>query len=169
MKRVGIAITDFFKGYFNFLLVSLVCLFIFRPYHREGLYMGIWQFLFIAVFFSSIFNCKHPRYIVLTSLSLGIPTIILSWVTLIHRTPFVITLYLIFALIFILICAGSIIFRVVLNARVTLNTLKGVVSAYFMLAFAFAYCYYLIEILFPGSFHIAVPELNIAALHSFLS
>lgn len=121
MKRLGSACVNFFTGYFNMLLLSLLLLFAFRPYHRGGMYMGIWQLLFIAVFFSLIFNCKHPKYITITSIIVGIPALVLNWWTIYHRTELTITIYLCLALAFVLICASSIISRVVINARVTLS------------------------------------------------
>ncbi len=169
MKRIGNTCIKFFTGHFNTLLLSLLLLFACRPYHRGGIYMGIWQLLFIVVFFSSIFNCKHPKYVSTISIILGVPALILNWTAVFHQTTLVVTLYLVLVLIFILVCASSIIYKEVISARVTLNTLKGVICAYFMIAFAFAYCYFLIETLFPNSFFIASPDISIVNPQSFLS
>ena len=57
-------------------------------------------------------------------------------------------------IIFIFITTASIVMRVVINARVRMETLKGVVCAYFMVAFGFSFIFVLIEFVSPQSFNI---------------
>ncbi len=143
---------SFFKRYFNLLLTFLLLLFIFRPYDKGYIYIGIWQFCFTGVLLSSIFNCNHHKYIQVISSILAVPALICNWIGHFTRLPYVEFTYLLFSFLFVFICVSSIIARVILSARVTLETLRGVICVYFMIAFGFAYLYMLIEYFSPGSF-----------------
>lgn len=154
MKKPWKWIRSLFSSYYSILLYLLVLLFIFRPYEQGLLYHAGWKLVLTGAFFSAIFNCHHPQKVKIITFILAVPSLILSWTSLIFP-------YLIFfvanagiTILFMAICASSILYDVVLRARVTLETLRGVICAYFMVAFSFAYVYYLIEYLYPGSFHL---------------
>ncbi len=110
------------------------------------------KLLLTGVFLSAIFNVNHSAVVKAITAALAVPTIIFSWLDLAHPT----SLYFIgnasLTAIFMLITTCSILYDVILRARVTLETLRGVVCAYFMVAFAFAHIYYLIEYINPGIF-----------------
>jgi len=142
----------FCNGYFIQLLISLVLLFIFRPYDRGPIYLAIWEFLLTLVFLSAIFNCDHSKKIKKISICLAIPALIFEWLNLFYPLKIFSLLFLGFMIVFIFITTGSIIKKVVINARVKLETLKGVVCAYFMVAFGFSFCYFFVDLIAPGSF-----------------
>ena len=71
-----------------------------------------------------------------------------------YDNPIFLGCYLAFTALFIFICCSSIISRVILNAKVTLETLRGAICVYFMIAFGFAFTFYFIEFIVPGSFHL---------------
>lgn len=142
----------FFRRYFNILLTFLLLLFVFRPYDRGFLYIGIWQFCFTGVLLSSIFNCNHHKYIQIITTILAIPALICNWIAHYIMSPFIEFTYLLFSFLFVFVCVCSIISRVILSARVTLETLRGVICVYFMIGFGFSYLYMLIEFFNPQSF-----------------
>lgn len=141
------------NGYFTQLLFSLILLFVFRPYERGHLYMVIWQFFLVVVFISAIFNCDHSKKIKIISACLAIPALILQWVDLYFQSRPLGMTFIFLTILFIFITTASIIKKVVINARVRLETLRGVVCAYFMVAFGFAFTYLFIDLWMPGSFH----------------
>ncbi|MCH9630703.1 MAG: hypothetical protein S4CHLAM37_07070 [Chlamydiia bacterium] len=145
--------TAFCSRYFNLLLIFLILLFLFRPYNRSFIYIGIWQFCFIGVFLTSIFNCRHHRTTKAIAAIIAVPALFCNWFAHFYMITSLELTHLILTFIFICICAGSIISRVILNAKVTLETLRGVVCVYFMIAFGFSYLYLLIEYWIPGSFY----------------
>ncbi|HEY5234544.1 MAG TPA: ion channel, partial [Rhabdochlamydiaceae bacterium] len=73
------------------------------------------------------------------------------------------------AIVFMVLCTISTLYDVIRRAKVTLETLRGVVCAYFMIAFVFAYIYYLLEYLFPGSFHLITRDPNFVTYSRNLS
>jgi len=147
------------SGLYTPFLISLLLLFILRPTDRGGLYVAIWQLCFIAVIIAAIFNCIRKNWERTLAISLAIPAIIFNWLALAYMEKrFFLGAYLIFAFCFIFVAAASIVNQVVLHAKVTLETLRGVVCAYFLVAFAFAYTYYFIEFVDAGSFNQIFPD-----------
>jgi voltage-gated potassium channel len=142
------------SGYYTYLLFFLCLLFAMRPYDEGLVYLIFWKFFITFTFLSAIFNCKHHRHVRITAFILAFPTLLFGWYELFYpsNTLFVITLSL--AIVFMALCTISSLYDVIKRAKVTLETLRGIVCAYFMIAFVFAYVYYLIEYLFPGSFHL---------------
>lgn len=153
-RKIRQACTYLFSGYYNLLLLSLLLLFIFRPYDRGFFYLGIWKLLLTSVFLSAIINIKHHRIVKIISVGLMVPALVLTWLNLFHPMEVLFVTDASLTFLFMLICTGSIVADVVIRARVTLETLRGVICAYFMVAFAFAYIYYLIEYVSPDSFHL---------------
>ena len=157
------------SGYFTQLLFSLILLFIFRPYDRGPIYLAIWEFLLILVFASAIFNWDHSKKIKGISICLAIPALIFEWLNLLYPQKAFILLFLVFMIVFVFVTTGSIIKRVVINARVRLETLKGVVCAYFMVAIGFSFTYLLIDLISPGSFHFSNVDPTIISHSHYLS
>jgi len=157
------------KGYYNILLISVVLLFIFRPYDRSATYSGIWKLFLTIVFLSAVFNSNHKSLTKKITFILAIPAIILSWINLFHPEESLFVADALVTVLFMFICTCSILYDVVLRARVTLETLRGVICAYFMFAFAFAYMYYLTEYLTPHSFHFSNREIYVSSYMHYLS
>jgi voltage-gated potassium channel len=141
-------------AYYQVLLVCLILLFILRPHSNEIYYVAIWKFFLSSVILSAVFNVKHNDKVRIIASCLALPTIILAWLDLAYPCPLFFISNAVLTSIFLFLCTCSILFDVVLRAKVTLETLRGVICAYFMIAFAFAYSYYLIEYIFPNSFHL---------------
>ena len=154
---------------YNLLLWALVLLFILRPYDRGPYYEGIWKMVMTVVLVGAVFNCNHSRIIRRMILLLAFPTLIFSWWNLFDLNALIFTGKAVFTILFMVICASSIIYDVLLRARVTFETLRGVICAYFMVAFAFAYVYYLIEYLHPGSIHLANSNISVFTFAAYLS
>lgn len=144
----------FFTGNYNILLILLFFLFIFRPYNYSELYTGTWKSLLTITLIIAIFNCSHRRVTKITISVLAIPVLILSWLNLINQTVETFVGTALVTAIFMIICAGSILYDVLLKTRVNLETLRGVICAYFLVAFIFAYIYLLLEYLNPGTMQI---------------
>lgn len=140
------------RGYFTQLLIFLILLFIFRPYDRGGVYMAVWQFFLVSVFLSAIFNCDHSKKIKIVSAFFAVPALIIQWINLVFHSETLTLIFLFLSMIFIFITTASIIKQVVIRAHVRLETLKGVVCAYFMIAFGFSFAYFFIFLLLPHSF-----------------
>lgn len=162
-------LTGYFSEYYSLLLILLFLLFILRPYDRGPTYLAIWKGCLTLVFFTSIFNCKHHRNIQILAIILGIPTFIMTWVNLFDRNEIMLVINACLSVLFIGTIAASILYDVIMRARVTLETLRGVICAYFMIAFAFGYMYYLIEFIQPGTLFFSNQTVSIHAFSHFFS
>tara|TARA_A100001015_G_scaffold318935_1_gene440311 strand:+ start:1634 stop:2356 length:723 start_codon:yes stop_codon:yes gene_type:complete len=149
----------FFKKPFSQLLISLIILFVARPYDRGAVYSVIWEFALVMVFVSAIVNCHHSKAIKNTATIIGIPAIFCEWANFFYPDKSFITAFLILMISFIFITTASIIKQVVINARVKLETLRGVVCAYFMVGIGFSLIYLLVNIVIPGSFQFSKPDI----------
>lgn len=154
IKKIQHVYQSMFSGYYNILLILLVLLFIFRPHGNGFLHLAIWQLILSCALLSTIFNANHARSVKLLVSILAVPTVLLCWVNLIHHNSAVFIVNVGFIILFLTIVTGSVVYNVVLRARVTLETLRGVICAYFMVAFLFAYLFYLIEFIYPNSFYL---------------
>lgn len=146
------------SGYYNYLVVLFALLFAFRPYDSGFAYIACWKILFTGTFIAAIFNCKHHRYVKTLAIILAVPTLIFTWVELFVQTGPIFATFIALTIGFMIVATTSIIYDVILRAQVTMETLRGVVCAYFMVAFVFAYIYYLIEYVTPGSFHLIIRD-----------
>lgn len=157
-KKVRKKIVKFVMGEYNLLLLFLFLLFVFRPSNRGNVYLILWQLMFAGVLMSAIWNRRHHRVLRVVSAILAVPALLLNWLAVASEHSFVIGLFLLFSFVFIFLIAVSIVHEVVLHARVTFSTLRGVVCAYFLLGFSFAFGYSMIEYWMPNSFASVFPE-----------
>jgi voltage-gated potassium channel len=168
-KKIRESCRKFCLGYYNLLLVFTFLLFIFRPYNRTELYLAVWKLCLAGTILSSIFNCHHRKVVKWIASGLAIPSVILSWVNLIHPSEVIFVSNAVTTILFMFVCVASILYDVVLRAHVTLETLRGVICAYFMLAFAFAYVYFLIEYMIPGTFMFSRTEVSVFSFTHYIS
>jgi voltage-gated potassium channel len=162
-------VQHFNSGRYNYLLVFLIIFFAFRPYNRGIEYLTVWKTLFTCTLLMAIFNCKHRRKVKMLSILLAIPTVLLSWLEFFYQVEACFVLKLLFTISFLVVCLASIFYDVLLSSKVTIETLRGVVCAYFMIAFVFAFAYYLIEYFLPGSFRLITRDVSFVVYSRNLS
>jgi len=86
------------------------------------------------------------------ALFLGIPTLILNWWSLFQPSEWLFLSGLLASLIFLVFSIFSLLHRVLLG-RVTSDILRGTICVYFMIGFAFAIIYTLLNMTYPNAFH----------------
>ena len=169
IKKASRHISNVIFGYYNLLLIFLFLLFVFRPYDRGPAYQLLWKLLLTGTLLSATFNCKHPPLLKIITIVLAIPTVFLSWINHLYPAEFLTVANAIMTVTFMTFCTASVLYDVVLRAKVTLDTLKGVICAYFMVSFSFAFLFFIIEYFFPSSFSILEKVVPILPLDHFLS
>ncbi len=146
---------QFFSGKYALLLLFLVLLFIFRPYDPSLLYFSSWKVFLTATLILAIFNCEHTKWVKAIISLLAVPSVILTWLDLFSDNEIIVISFAFFTILFIFVCTASILYDVLSKAQVTPETLRGVICAYFLIAFMFSYIYFLIEYIEPASFSIS--------------
>lgn len=151
----------FISGNYNLLLIFLVLIFIFRPFAPSLLYLGIWKIFLTGTLMSAIFNCDHTQWVKKAVSYLAVPSLVLTWMDLFFKQEIVVVSFAFFTILFIIVCTASILYDVLIRAKVTIETLRGVICAYFLVAFMFSYIYFLIEYVNPGSMLIGAKVVSV--------
>jgi len=161
-------IKKYVQGTYNVLLPLLILLFVFRPFEHSDVYPGIWKLLLTAALLFAIFDSHHKKMTKIAASILAFPALIFSWLILFYQTKEVEFGLAFFSSLFLLVCTASIIYDVVLRAKVTAETLRGVVCAYFLVAILFAYIFTVVEFFMPGTIAINnQPVITISEVHFF--
>ena len=162
-------IFNFFKTYYTLLLICLILLVIFRPYNQSIVYLSVWKVLLTGTILAAIFNCKRSYKIKIAEVILAVPTIIFCWLDILLPHPIIFVINTILNISFTLLATISIIQDVLLRIKVALETLKAVICAYFLVAIAFAYIFWLIEYFEPNSFFISPTHADFYYYTQYLS
>lgn len=169
IKPLSKAMSDISKTSYNLLLVFLVLLLVFRPYNASITYLAIWKVLLTGTILAAIFNCKRSRCIQIIEIIIAIPTILFCWLDIFIPHPSIFITNTVLNILFTLLATGTIIRDVLVRNKVTIQTLKGVVCAYFLVALSFAYIFWLIEYFIPNSFFISPTHENFDYYTQYLS
>src|SRR4051812_18052797 len=97
-------IVRFFSAKCTYLLLSLILLFVFRPSGEELIYLAFWEFCFVAVFAGAIFNCNHSFKIKLWAAVIGVPALLLEWITIHHPIAFITVISICLTILFLAMC-----------------------------------------------------------------
>lgn len=154
-----------FSGNYTILLLCLFILFISRPYAYGVVYTEVWKTFLTFTLIIAIFNCIHQHIAKVIIYLLAIPVLVLSWLNLFFLTPTQYIITIVVTALYMAVCTGSIIYDVLLRARVTLETLRGVICAYFLVAFIFAYIFVTVEFIKSGSFSVDGTTISSPFLH----
>lgn len=166
IKKIKNASLHFVKEYYSILLLFLFLLFIFRPTYQDVLYFALWKLILASTFISIVFKTQFPSRFKIITTFFAVPAILFDWLNLWHNSEIFFVLNVAFTLFFVLICTSAILYHaIVITHRVSLDTLKAVICAYFMLGFFFAYIYFLLEIIQPHSFSLSETELSDPAFY----
>ena len=163
LKFLSSKYLKFLTGNYNLLLICLSFLFIFRPNEKTSLYLGLWKFFLTGAILTAIFSCRHLKKVKLAEIYLAIPTVLLCWIDLWWSHPVLLVLTSSLSVLFTFLCAISIIHDILKAPLVSFETLKGAISAYFLIAFGFAYLFWVIEYITPETF--SINQKIIPALH----
>ena len=158
-----------FTGNYNILLIFLFILFLFRPYEYGEAYRSLWKTFLTITLIVAIFNCHHTHRVKVLISILAVPVLILTWVNLLYPSMESYVITSILTSLFMFICTASIIYDVVLQPKVNLETFRGLVCAYFLIAFLFAYIYFFLEVLSPGTMLIQSHKADVIDHHHFFS
>ena len=154
-KEWRIPLTQVRLGRFLFLLISILLLFVVRPF-LEG-YIGIKLLLdifFSFILFSGIYAVSQKKYHFIIALFIAFPPFALLWsLYLVESAPLNVVRNCFFILFYayIAIIILSYIFR---EKEVTADLIMGAVCVYFFIGLMWALVFSVLESLQPGSFRV---------------
>lgn len=158
MRRVQ----NLFKERFVFLLVSLALVYVFfQIAHRNHLTQLLLVVSFSMVLLTSLYAVSGKHRFVLIGMCLGLPAILIDWITYIIPSYPLVIIGLVSIIVFLLFVASSILYFVLQYERVTLNTIYASLCSYILFGMMFGMIYVLVELVFPGAFSLDIASHNI--------
>jgi hypothetical protein len=154
-KKWRIPLTQVRLGRFLFLLISILLLFVLRPF-LEG-YIGIKLLLsifFSFVLFSAIYAVSQKKYQFIIALLIVFPPFFLLWSTHLVESPPLILVRNICMIIFFAYTVIIILSHIFREKEVTADLIMGAVCVYFFIGLMWAFVFSLLESLQPGAFRV---------------
>src|SRR5579885_1380927 len=119
LKKIRHFFHRFFFTNYSILLVFLAFLFIFRPYGDRFSHLAVWQAILTGAFLCTLLNANHHRYVRILASILAVPTVALCWIYLFFPLKSIFISNVILITVFLLLVTASVVYHVVLRARVT--------------------------------------------------
>jgi voltage-gated potassium channel len=156
MERVGhITFLGIRIGRFLFLFISIILMMVLRPILGGLVPLTILtDILFAAVLISGIWAVGQKRGFFLTSLLIALPALVLGWVTHCAKLPFIGILSRVFLTIFFVVVVVSLLSHIRRAKEVTADLIMGAASTYFLIGLFWAFIFFFIETVSPGSFRL---------------
>lgn len=138
---------------FVFLLVALLLLLLFYPFHDGSPIANIlFATVNLAIMVAGVFAASGSRKTLLLALGLALPALALQWIYLISRDPLAGNLMSITIVLFYIFTIFKVLAQVLRPGVVTHDNICGAIAAYILTAVAWAVLYNLVDNLMPGSF-----------------
>lgn len=154
-KEIRIPFTDIYMGRFLLLLISMILIFVLRPFLEGFVRINfLMDIFFTLMLFSGIYAVSEKKGIFLTGLLIAFPAFLGSWAHYFLETPATRLLGSTFLFIFLLFAALVILRYLFTEKEVTKDVIIGAVCVYFLIGFAWGIFFMLMEHFHPGSFKI---------------
>ena len=140
-------------GPFSALLTTLAATLLLTPFVAEGA-GGVSRFRYFgtAVVLAGIYALSRRRRLLVLGIALALPELALEWwLALRHSQPLVVAHFAL-SLGFLCYTGGVILYAILDEERVTLDTVLGGITVYLLLGLIWMHAYSMLEHLAPGSF-----------------
>jgi len=154
-EKWRIPLTRVRLGRFLFLLISILLLFVLRPF-LEG-YIGINLLLdifFSFILFSGIYAVSQRKYQFIIACVIALPLLVLSWSRHLTESPSLILVKNTFMILFFAYTVVIILSHIFREKEVTADLIMGAVCVYFFIGLMWALVFAVLESFQPGSFAI---------------
>ena len=142
-------------GRFLFLFLSIILMMVLRPAMGGIVRLTILtDILFTAVLISGLWAASQKREIFLVALLMAIPALVLGWVPYFVKLPFLWILSRVFLAIFLAVMMISLLSHIRKAKEVTADLIMGAASTYFLIGLFWAFIFFFIETVSPGSFRL---------------
>jgi hypothetical protein len=150
-----IPFTQIRLGRFLFLLISIVLLFVLRPFLEGYIGIKLLQGIFFSlVLFSGIYAVSQRKYQFIIALLIVLPPFFLIWSTHLVESPPLILVRNICMIIFFAYTVIIILSHIFREKEVTADLIMGAVCVYFFIGLMWCFVFTLLEGLQPGSFRV---------------
>jgi hypothetical protein len=159
--NIRIPFTDIQVGRFLFLFISMVLMFVLRPFltERVGIAYLMEIFLFL-VFLSAVYAIRQKKSVFIIALCLLLLTEILQLLSNLKDIPFLDTLSNILGGLLLAYTATIILIYLFSEDKITGDMIMGAICAYFLAGLVWALVYSTLEFFQPGSFQMPQGTVN---------
>lgn len=151
--KVKIPFTQVQIGRFLFLLISLLLLFVLRPflegYFRINLLIDIFM---TVILLSGIYAVSNKKKVLYICLAIAIPTLVSHWVSYFIQIPFLFLVGIILGVVFYSFMIITILGYIFKEKNITSDVIFGSICVYLLLGVLWAGIFSIMETLAPGSF-----------------
>ena len=142
-------------GRFLFLFISMIFMMGLRPIMGGIIRLAILtDILFAAILISGLWAVSQKRGVFIMALLMAIPALVLGWVTDLAELPLLRTLSRLFLAIFFSIMLVSLLSHIRRAKEITADLVMGAASTYFLVGLFWAFIFFFIETVSPGSFRL---------------
>lgn len=155
-KEIRIPFTQVRMGRFLFLLVSMLLLFILRPFLGDLIGESLLMDIFVSVILlSGIYAVSENKHVFYISLIIAFPALLAHWTRYVVNLPSSFLVGHIFGTLFYAFVAIVILNFLFREKVITGDMIIGAICVYLMMGMMWASIYSMLEILYPGSFQIS--------------
>jgi hypothetical protein len=160
-KEIRIPFTDIQVGRFLFLFISMVLMFVFRPFLTEHLTIAYLMEIFLfLVFLSAVYAIRQKKSVFIIALFLLLLTEVLQLLSHLLDIPSLDTLSNILGGLLLAYTATVILFHLFREDRITGDLIMGAICVYFLMGLVWALVYSTLEFFQPGSFQMPQGTVN---------
>ena len=157
--------SDLLFGKFSYLLASLIFLLVAASFTGEDRISCILFCLLMTgvLLVSAVTICRHHKNLV-PAISLAIPTLTFNWLGFVFPSPTLLVIHNLLLVAFFVFVAYHVLYSILAEKRVTLDTIRGAVCVYLLIGFAWTYVYGTMQLVDPTAIQFpkgnALPELS---------
>jgi len=170
--NIRIPFTDNQVGRFLFLFISMVLMFVLRPFLTERVALGYLMDIFLfLVFLSAVYAIRQKKSVFIIALLLVLLAEILALLSYLKDVPSLDMLSNILGGLLLAYTAAIILFHLFREDRITGDMIMGAICAYFLMGLVWAFVYSTLEFFQPGSFQMPQGTVNQAtfAYYSYVT
>ncbi|MGD8985578.1 MAG: potassium channel family protein [Desulfobacteraceae bacterium] len=159
--NIRIPFTDIQVGRFLFLFISMVLMFVLRPFLTERVALGyLMEIFLLLIFLSAVYAVSQKRITLIIALLLVLLMEILQLFSYLKDSPALDTLSNILGGILLAYTATVILFHLFREDKITGDMIMGAICAYFLMGLVWAFAYSTLEFFQPGSFQMPQGTVN---------
>jgi hypothetical protein len=153
-EKVKIPFTRVHIGRFAFLFVSMISLFLLRPFLESYIGLKILMLIFVTfVMLSGVYAVSDYKRRFIIGMIIFLPAITVNWGQFYIDSLWIFILAKAFGLVFIAHVIVSILIYLFKKNQVTADMIMGAVCVYLLFGIMWSFGYGLIELILPGSFN----------------
>ena len=160
-RNIRIPFTDIRVGRFLFLFISMVLMFVLRPFLTERVGIAyLMEIFFFLVFLSAVYAVRQKKSVFIIALFLVLLTEILALLSYLKDIPSLDMLSNILGGLLLAYTAAIIVHHLFTEDKITGDVIMGAICAYFLMGLVWALAYSTLEFFQPGSFQMPQGTVN---------